>query len=167
MAIESAPGIAASQIERYIADEVSKYRAEGKPGMEDICIMRERSGYIEGVPKNELITYEYFFELERKLGDGTLGYYDKLMSYDKKPEKEKARLEAQMRNFRMQELKKLVEHGDQHYKLTAKLSGGASDDTLIALCMVLYWKGVFKKDAAKYGDWHSKILQICNIVFPL
>lgn len=89
-AIESAPGIAASHIERYLREAQIK----------DMFIMSERKGYMEGVPKTEIITQEYVFEIQRHMCSGWLVYANNIITYHKKPEKEKDRLKIMMENLR-------------------------------------------------------------------
>jgi hypothetical protein len=123
-AIESAPGIAASHIERYLRET----------SIRDLYIMTERRGYIEGVPKTESITQEYVFEIQRAMCSGWLVYSSDIITYHKKPNKEKERLKVMMQNLRKVPRKQQQEHGDQRFQITAKLSG-QPDDMLIALCM--------------------------------
>jgi hypothetical protein len=75
--VECAPGIAASNVERFLREE----------NIPDVCIMRERRGFIEGVPKTEAITLEYLFDLQRALtpgpsGQAFLAYSTNLITYD-------------------------------------------------------------------------------------
>lgn len=120
--IEAAPGIAASHIERYLRESQVK----------DLFILRERKGYIEGVPKTEAITLEYIFEIQRHLCSEWLVYGKEIITYHKKPEKEKERLKIMMENLRKVPRNRNQEHGDQRFQITAKLSGQA-DDLLIAM----------------------------------
>lgn len=154
-AIESAPGIAASHIERYLRES----------NIRDLFILGERKGYVEGVPKTEAITLEYVYEIQRAMCSSWLGYCSDIVTYHKKPEKEKERLKVMMHNLRKVPRKQQQEHGDQRFLITAKLSGQA-DDMLIALCMCLYWRRKFWQDP-KYRQCHIRIHEYRAITFPI
>jgi len=124
--VEAAPGIAASYVERYLREA----------NIPDFFMMKERRGYMEGVPKTEAITVEYVYELTRALRpQGThalLGYASEIITHKRNPVKEKARLHSMMRNLRKVFRKTMVEHGDTRFFYTAKI-GASPDDMLIAL----------------------------------
>ena len=104
-AIESAPGIAASHIERYIRESQVK----------DLFLLSERRGYMEGVPKTEPITQEYVFEIQRHMCSSWLVYSNDIITYHKEPRKEKDRLKLMMENLRKVPRKQQQEHGDRKY----------------------------------------------------
>lgn len=156
--IECAPGIEASNIERNI-------RLARIP---NVCVMAERAGYKEGVPKTEQITWEMLYEIQRALLPGPGGrqgiaYADKIVTssvVDKPPEKwaeaTKDLMKVQMNSLRKVFPKNPPEYGDVRMKVTAKVNG-QSDDLLIALMMALYWSGKFWADKERYGNWHDMI----------
>lgn len=170
MAVECAPGIAASNVERFLREE----------NIPDVCVMRERRGYLEGVPKTEAITHEYLFELQRALtpgpsGQALLSYTDSLLSYEpdsgKPPAKLALRIKKRMRGM-MGNLRKVYqhraqEHGNLRFSITAKINQ-SPDDLLIALQIALYWRGVFLRDPQrKYQEWHDIIHTRRPMNFPL
>ena len=156
-AIESAPGIQASHIERYLREQQ----------LPSLFILAERAGYMEGVPKTESITLEYVYELERALCSNCLVYAKDIITHHKKPEKEKERLKVMMENLRKVPRKQQQEHGDQRFQITAKLSG-QPDDMLIALCMCLYWRKKFWEDrTGKYRLCREAIRAYRDISFPI
>ena len=142
--------------------------------------MRERRGYIEGVPKTEALTLEYLFEVQRALtpgpsGQALLAYGSNLLTYDpetgKTPEKlaakVKRRMQMMMGNLRKIYSQKNQEHGALRFKITAKINQ-APDDLLIALQIALYWRGVFLRNINnKYGEWHSVINALRPLNFPI
>lgn len=166
MIVECAPGTAASHVERLIRE------AE----IPNVCVMSERKGYLEGVPKTERITWEYVVELSRALSSGYLVYSDAIVTYQpnaaaKNPRKTvlklKKRLKAMMGNLRKVYRKSQEEHGDKRFFITAKING-APDDMLVACAMAIYWRGVFLRDPeGKYAAWHERIRMHKDIVFPL
>jgi len=145
-----------------------------------VVVMSERSGYLEGVTKDDKITFEYYSELEKAMRSGCLTYWDGLLAMDHTEQAvqfEKDRMAVMMTNLRMVPLNKNQEHGDQRYKITAKI-GQSQDDLLVALMMVrrpamlirqaLYWRGVFWRDqTGKYREWKEVILAKTNVRFPL
>lgn len=160
---EAAPGMSGSKI----AADIEEARLPG------VVVMSERSQYLEGVVKNDLVTFEYYAELEKWLSSDCLTYWDGLLTTMKangkqrNPVKEKNRLAEMMANFRMIPLNKNLEHGDMRYKFTAKV-GQAPDDMLVALMMCIYWRGVFWRDrTGKYSEWRQLILGRTNVRFPL
>lgn len=160
---EAAPGMSASKI----AADIEEANIPG------IVVMSERSGYLEGVIKDDKVTFEYYSELEKALRSGCLTYWDGLITTlkdsgkPKRAEKEKRRMAEMMANLRMIPLNPNLEHGDMRYKITAKV-GQAPDDLLVALMMCLYWRGVFWRDqTGKYREWKEIILAKTNIRFPL
>jgi hypothetical protein len=96
--ITGAPGTAASHIERLLREAQ----------IPDVCVMSERKGYLEGVPKTEKITWEYVVELSRALQTEYLTYSDFIVTYKTKVSKDpkksilklKKRLKAMMSNLR-------------------------------------------------------------------
>ena len=120
-----------------------------------IVVMSERAGYLEGVTKDDKITFEYYSELEKAMRSGCLTFWDRLITtwndrkqHQRTPLKDKQKLGIMCQNLRMVPLNKNLEHGDMRYKITAKI-GQAQDDILIALMMCLYWRGVFWRDQVK------------------
>lgn len=115
---EAAPGLSASKI----ADDI---QTAGVPGL---VVMSERAGYLEGVVKDNKITFEYYNELEKVLRTGCLTFWDKVVTARKddgkfmKPEKEKARLAEMAANLKLVPIDKNREHGDMRYTLTAKVT---------------------------------------------
>ena len=174
--VEAAPGIAASYVERYL-------REANIPGF---FMMKERRGYMEGVPKTEAITVEYVYELTRALRpQGThalLGYASEVITHKRNPVKEKARLHNMMRNLRKVFRKTMVEHGDTRFFYTAKI-GASPDDMLIALgrqllslslslsplaAMALYWRRQFWVDEhQKYTEARQRITTFRDVVYDL
>jgi len=131
--VESAPAISASHIESHLRHAK----------IDRFCLMSERKGYVEGVPKDAKITFEYIRETQRVLGFGSVSIYENFMSpVGTVPEKELEKLGVMMGNLRAIPRKKNVDYGDQTYVYTAKL-GRQADDILVAFMMVLYWRGVF------------------------
>jgi hypothetical protein len=151
-------------------------------------MMRERRGFIEGVPKTEAITLEYLFDLQRGLtpgpsGQAFLAYSDNLITYDPDtgltPEKRASKIKKRMGmmmvlssanvqgNLRKIYSQKNQEHGHLRFSITAKINQ-APDDLLIALQIALYWRGVFLRNQGdKYTEWHHIINTQCPINFPL
>lgn len=155
--IEAAPAISASQISRHIEEA----------RLPDVVVMSERRGYVEGVPKNDVITYDLLVELVRVMTPGTLAYWNQLITIKKNVEKVKASFESMMSNLRAVPLNPNQENGDKRYKITAKI-GSSPDDMLVAAMMCLYWRGVFWKDrSGKYSEWKAVIRSRNNISFPL
>ncbi len=159
--IECAPGIEASNIERNIR----------QAGIHNVCVMSERAGYKEGVPKTEQTTMEMLYDLRRALLPGAgerqgLAYSDKVVTWSVTGQPEATWLQAtkdllklQMNSLRKVFPKNPPEYGDVRMKITAKVNG-QSDDLLIALMMALYWSGRFWADKERYGNWHEMINSI-------
>jgi hypothetical protein len=155
LAVESAPGIAASHIERYL-------RESQLPNVLNMC---ERNGYMEGVPKTEAISHEYYYEIDRHLKSEYLVYASDIITYHKRAEKEKERMKTMMANLRAVPRRSNQEHGEQRYKITAKISGQA-DDMFVALCMALYWRRKFWTDnSGKYTEFQNRIRAYRDITF--
>lgn len=156
--IESAPGIQASHIERYLREAQ----------IPDLFVMSERKGYIEGVPKTDKITEEYVYELQRVLYSDYIAYANDIFVYDKTVVKEKQKLETMMENLRRVPIRTTTEYGHQKYKITAKVNSAGPDDLLIALCMILYWRTVFWTDpTGKYSQCKGRIQEFSNYSFPI
>lgn len=156
--IECAPGIEASNIERNIR----------QANIANVCVMSERAGYKEGVPKTEQTTWEMLHDLQRALLPGPggrqgLAYADHVVTSSvvgREPEEyliaTKELLKLQMNSLRKVFPKNPPEYGDVRMKITAKVNG-QSDDLLIALQMALYWSGKFWSNKERYGQWHELI----------
>jgi hypothetical protein len=155
--IEAAPGLSASTISRDIEEA----------NIPDLVVMSERSGYMEGVVKNDAITYEYYVELKRVMTVGCLTYWDQLITNKRRPQKTQAKFENMISNLRAVPLQSNQVDGDKRYKITAKI-GGTPDDMLIAAMMCLYWRGHFWRDpTGKYANWKNLILSRSNQRFLL
>lgn len=156
--IECAPGIEASNIERNIRQ--AKIR--------NVCVMAERAGYKEGVPKTEQTTWEMLYDLQKALLPGAggrqgLAYSDRLVTHSVvgRPQSEWVDATKELMKLQMNSLRKVFpknppEYGDVRMKITAKVNG-QSDDLLIALMMALYWSGKFWENRERYGNWHDMI----------
>lgn len=157
--IESAPANSASYIERYI-------REAQDANIGHYVVMNERRGYMEGVPKGQRETEEYFFQLEAKLTQNYLAYANDIVTFqNKKPRKMREQLEQMIRNYRLEDRTPDREHGEHIYHLTAKVSQ-ASDDMLMALVMILHWRTVFLSKE-KYAASHAYMRQQRDVDFTL
>ena len=145
-------------------------------GLRNVCIMRERIGYMSGVPINEQLDNELLFELKDKMRSGYLVYADRVVTYSTKkfktPEKELFKMKekhlTQMGQIRILPRKKTQQYGPQKFFVTGKSAPGAIDDMADATKMACYWRGVFLRDTeGKYSEWHAAIPNFENYYYPL
>jgi len=132
LAVECAPGNAASYVEREIR----------QANIPDVCVMSERKGYMEGVPKTEGITYEYVVEISRALSSGFLTYADEIVTYKPNSAKEpkklvlklKQRLKAMMGNLRKARLSRsLTARSTENRSSSTETRNSSSRQKLMAL----------------------------------
>jgi hypothetical protein len=138
MICEAAPGIAAAHISSYV---------QGQP---NLVFMYERAGGGEGVPKNNETTSIMKGEFEELLEQNLVRFAQNVITHENSFESEREKLFKQIENLRYEALKLVNDHDDQRFKLTAKM-GGASDDLLVALMQIFYWKRRFwRSQATRY-----------------
>jgi hypothetical protein len=125
-AAENAPGIEASHLYSYLRDD------------KRVCTMHEMPGGRAGVPKTNLITRELQYQMESLLTMGGLRYAEKLVVFKSKPDELKQKLEAQLENFRWDEIPTGNDLAAKRFKLHGK-GGGQNDDLLISCMMATYW----------------------------
>lgn len=145
MMVEALPGIAAAHIYTYVQDQPN------------LVYMHERVGNAEGVPKNNDSTNDMKDEFETLMQQNNIRFANDVITYDIPFEKERDKLFTQIENMRYEALPRANDHDEQKFKVTAKI-GGRSDDLLVALMMVPYWKRRFwRSKSPRYEEAKRRI----------
>jgi len=128
-----------------------------------VCIMSEKPGGGEGVPKTNEIGDRLRDRFESILVEGRLRFSTAMATLEHGVQDEQRQLISQMENLRYEQLPKHNNYDPTRWKLTGK----PKDDVMIACLMCPLWGIFFRSStAAKYARFRDLIRQRDNDYFP-